>query len=127
MPVEPRKVDRPDDPTFGEGIAVAVFDIGDGIAVIAECVADEWNGVVVAAKGRAGQEQAHVGGTERVIHAVAPGAVVGRVMNLIEHRNPTTDQFSEMVACRCRLGVGHDHPMHVRRHAALRVPIWIEM
>ena len=46
--VEAGEVHRPNHPSFFEGFAISVLDVCDGLAVIAEGVADEWDRIVVA-------------------------------------------------------------------------------
>jgi hypothetical protein len=65
VPVDPGEVHGPHHPPVGQGVAVAVLEVGGGDVAL---VADEGDGVDVAAERGAGQGQALGGGLERPPH-----------------------------------------------------------
>ena len=115
-----RGKDRPHDTTVDERRAVVVLVVADGVAVIAECVANERDRSVVGTERGAGQQEPGVGLGERFGDALAPGEVTAGVMDFVEDHDAAATQREERAGRRRALGVGDDDAVHVGRDVAGR-------
>ena len=77
-----REVDRPHDAPVGERVAVAVLEVGHGLVAV---VRDERDRARVGAERRAREREPAARLAERLLDRSAPRAVVGRVVQLVEH------------------------------------------
>ena len=123
--VDAREVDGPHHPAVGQGVGVAVLEVGDGLVTH---VADEGDGPRVGAERRARQRQAAGRGLEGAAHRLAPGPVVARVVDLVEHRQRSGRQRAQRVGAGRHLLVGGDDAVDVGGEpAARRGPAGLEV
>ena len=113
--IEPGEEDRPHDTTVDECGAVVVLVVADGVAVIAECVANERDRCVVGTKRGAGQQEPRVGLGERFGDALAPGEVTAGMVDFVEDDDAASTQREQCASRRGALGVGDDDAVHVGR------------
>ena len=88
-------------------------------------VADERDGVGVAAERRAGQREPAPGRVKRLLDRVAPGQRVARVVDLVEDDQRPARVGALAVQHRVRrdLGVGHGHAGEIGRRPALGIAV----
>ena len=126
--IETREEDRPHDTTVDECGAVVVLVVADGVAVIAERVANERDRGVVGTERSAGQQEPRVGLGECLGDALAPGEVTAGVVDFVEDDDAASTQREQCASRRGALGVGDDDAVHVGRDViGGRVPVGFEV
>ena len=121
------KKNWPHDTTVDECGAVVVLVVADGIAVIAERVANERDRGVVGTERSAGQQEPRVGLGECLGDALAPGEITAGVVDFVEDDDAASTQREQCASRRGALGIGDDDAVHVGRDVIGDVPVGFEV
>ena len=111
-----REVDGPHDAPVAQRVPVAVLVVGHGLLRL---VAHERDGARVGAERRARQRQPARGVRERLAQRLAPGLLVARVVDLVEHHVGAARERPDRRRAHGHLLVGGHHAVHVGRQPAV--------
>ena len=129
-PVDAWEVDRPHHAAVAQGVGVAVGVIAVGrVAIGQRVVAHEGDGRGVAAERGTAERQPSGGRFEGVLDAVAPGALVAGMVDLVQDHEGIGGQAAQHLsgAGGGHVLVGGDQPVHIAGQATQRGPVGVQL